>query len=139
LEVAALFAGIFLTMIPALDVLHARGRDLGLVEPWQFFWSTGLLSSFLDNAPTYLTFIAIAQSLGLPPEVAGVSHRVLAAISLGAVFMGANTYIGNGPNFMVRSIAEERGIKMPSFFGYMAYSGAVLIPVFLVITLVFFR
>jgi Na+/H+ antiporter NhaD/arsenite permease-like protein len=138
-EVAALFAGIFLTMLPALDVLHARGRDLGLTEPWQFFWSTGLLSSFLDNAPTYLTFVAIAQSLGLPPEVAGMSHRVLAAISAGAVFMGANTYIGNGPNFMVRSMAEERGIKMPSFLGYMAYSGAVLLPVFAIITLVFFR
>jgi Na+/H+ antiporter NhaD/arsenite permease-like protein len=138
-EVAALFAGIFLTMRPALDVLHAHGRDLGLVEPWQFFWSTGLLSSFLDNAPTYLTFVAIAQSLGLPPEVVGMSHRVLAAISTGAVFMGANTYIGNGPNFMVRSMAQERGIKMPSFGGYMLYSGAVLIPVFVVVTLVFFR
>jgi len=138
-EVAALFAGIFLTMVPALDILHARGRELGLTQPWHFFWSAGLLSSFLDNAPTYLTFLAIAQSLGLPAEVAGVSHRVLAAISAGAVFMGANTYIGNGPNFMVRSIAEERGIKMPSFLGYMAYSGAVLIPVFIVITLVFFR
>ena len=138
-EVAALFAGIFLTMLPALDVLHARGRDLGLTEPWQFFWGAGLLSSFLDNAPTYLTFVAIAQSLGLPPEVAGMSHRVLAAISAGAVFMGANTYIGNGPNFMVRSIAEERGVKMPSFGGYMLYSGAVLIPVFVIVTLVFFR
>ena len=138
-EVAALFAGIFLTMVPALDILHARGRELGLTQPWHFFWSAGLLSSFLDNAPTYLTFLAIAQSLGLPAEVAGVSHRVLAAISAGAVFMGANTYIGNGPNFMVRSIAEERGIKMPSFLGYMGYSGAVLIPVFVVITLVFFR
>ena len=138
-EVAALFAGIFLTMVPALDILHARGRELGLTQPWHFFWSAGLLSSFLDNAPTYLTFLAIAQSLGLPAEVAGVSHHVLAAISAGAVFMGANTYIGNGPNFMVRSIAEERGIKMPSFLGYMGYSGAVLIPVFVVITLVFFR
>jgi len=138
-EVAALFAGIFVTMLPALDVLHAHGRDLGLTEPWHFFWSAGLLSSFLDNAPTYLTFVAIAQSLGLPAEVAGMTHQVLAAISAGAVFMGANTYIGNGPNFMVRSIAEERGIKMPSFLGYMGYSGAVLIPVFIVITLVFFR
>jgi len=138
-EVAALFAGIFLTMLPALDVLHARGRDLGLTEPWHFFWAAGLLSSFLDNAPTYLTFVAIAQSLGLPPEVAGMSHRVLAAVSAGAVFMGANTYIGNGPNFMVRSIAQERGVAMPSFLGYMAYSGAVLIPVFVVVTLVFFR
>jgi len=138
-EVAALFAGIFVTMLPALDVLHAHGRDLGLTQPWHFFWSAGLLSSFLDNAPTYLTFVAIAQSLGLPAEVAGMTHQVLAAISAGAVFMGANTYIGNGPNFMVRSIAEERGVAMPSFLGYMAYSGAVLIPVFIVITLVFFR
>jgi len=138
-EVAALFAGIFVTMLPALDVLHAHGRDLGLTQPWHFFWSAGLLSSFLDNAPTYLTFVAIAQSLGLPAEVAGMTHQVLAAISAGAVFMGANTYIGNGPNFMVRSIAEERGVAMPSFLGYMAYSGAVLIPVFVVITLVFFR
>jgi Na+/H+ antiporter NhaD/arsenite permease-like protein len=138
IEVAALFAGIFLTMLPALDILHARGPALGLVAPWHFFWATGLLSSFLDNAPTYLTFVAVAQSLGLPREVVGVSHEVLAAISVGAVFMGANTYIGNGPNFMVKAIAEERGVKMPSFGGYMLYSGAVLIPVFVVMTLVFF-
>jgi Na+/H+ antiporter NhaD/arsenite permease-like protein len=138
-EVAALFAGIFLTMIPALDVLHARGPALGLTEPWHFFWGTGLLSSFLDNAPTYLTLLAVAQSLGLPPQVAGVSHEVLAAISAGAVFMGANTYIGNGPNFMVRTIAEERGVKMPSFGGYMLYSCTVLIPLFVVMTFVFFR
>jgi Na+/H+ antiporter NhaD/arsenite permease-like protein len=138
-EVAALFAGIFLTMLPALDILRAHGRALGLRQPWQFFWGTGLLSSFLDNAPTYLTFLAIAQSLGLPAQVAGVTHEVLAAISTGAVFMGANTYIGNGPNFMVRAIAEERGIKMPTFGGYMLYSGAVLLPVFGIVTLVFFR
>jgi Na+/H+ antiporter NhaD/arsenite permease-like protein len=137
-EVAALFAGIFLTMLPALDILHARGPELGLASPWQFFWATGLLSSFLDNAPTYLTFLAIAQSLGLRAEVVGVTHDVLAAISVGAVFMGANTYIGNGPNFMVRAIAEERGVKMPSFGAYMLYSGAVLIPIFAIITLVFF-
>lgn len=138
-EVAALFAGIFVTMLPALDILHARGAALRLVEPWQFFWASGLLSSFLDNAPTYLTFLAVAQSLGLPAQVAGVSHDVLAAISTGAVFMGANTYIGNGPNFMVRAIAEERGVAMPSFGGYMVYSGAVLLPVFVVMTFVFFR
>jgi Na+/H+ antiporter NhaD/arsenite permease-like protein len=137
-EVAALFAGIFLTMLPALDILHARGPALGIHEPWQFFWATGFLSSFLDNAPTYLTFVALAQSLGLRPEVVGVTHDVLAAISAGAVFMGANTYIGNGPNFMVMSIAKERGVRMPSFGGYMLYSGAVLIPVFVVVTLVFF-
>jgi Na+/H+ antiporter NhaD/arsenite permease-like protein len=139
LEVAALFAGIFLTMLPALDLLRARGAALGVREPWQFFWATGALSSFLDNAPTYLTFLALAQGLGLPPEVAGVSGRVLAAISLGAVFMGANTYIGNGPNFMVRSIAEQRGVTMPSFGGYMLYSLAVLIPTFVLVTLLFFR
>jgi Na+/H+ antiporter NhaD/arsenite permease-like protein len=138
-EVAALFAGIFLTMLPALDILHARGASLGLTTPRQFFWATGLLSSFLDNAPTYLTLLAVAQSLRLPPEVVGVTHEVLAAISAGAVFMGANTYIGNGPNFMVRAIAEERGVRMPSFGGYMLYSGAVLIPCFVLVTLVFFR
>ena len=137
LEVAALFAGIFVTMLPALDLLRARGAELGVREPWQFFWATGALSSFLDNAPTYLTFLALGQGLGLPAEVVGVSHRVLVAISLGAVFMGANTYIGNGPNFMVRTIAEERGVKMPSFGGYMLWSGVVLLPVFVLVTLVF--
>lgn len=137
-EVAALFAGIFLTMVPALEILHARGNSLGLVAPWHYFWATGLLSSVLDNAPTYLAFLAVAQSLGLPHEVVGVSHEVLAAISTGAVFMGANTYIGNGPNFMVRAIAEERGVRMPSFGGYMLYSGAVLLPLFVVMTFVFF-
>jgi Na+/H+ antiporter NhaD/arsenite permease-like protein len=139
LEVAALFAGIFVTMLPALDLLRARGAELGVREPWQFFWATGALSSFLDNAPTYLTFLALSQGLKLPADVAGVPNPILAAVSLGAVFMGANTYIGNGPNFMVRSIAEERGVKMPSFGGYMLYSGGVLVPVFLVVTLVFFR
>jgi Na+/H+ antiporter NhaD/arsenite permease-like protein len=139
LEVAALFAGIFVAMLPALDLLHARGAELGVREPWQFFWATGALSSFLDNAPTYLTFLALGQGLGLPAEVVGVPEKILVAISLGAVFMGANTYIGNGPNFMVRSIAEERGVAMPSFGGYMLYSGAVLLPVFVVVTLLFFR
>jgi Na+/H+ antiporter NhaD/arsenite permease-like protein len=138
LEVAALFAGIFVTMLPALHLLQARGAELGVREPWQFFWATGALSSFLDNAPTYLTFLALARSLHLPSEVVGVTHDLLRAISLGAVFMGANTYIGNGPNFMVRSIAEERGVKMPSFGGYMLYSVGVLIPVFVLVTLVFF-
>ena len=137
-EVAALFAGIFLTMIPALDILRAHGASLGVSTPRQFFWATGALSSFLDNAPTYLTFLTIAQSLDLPAEVVGVTHEVLIAISAGAVFMGANTYIGNGPNFMVRAIAEERGVRMPSFGGYMLYSAAVLIPCFLLVTLVFF-
>jgi Na+/H+ antiporter NhaD/arsenite permease-like protein len=138
LEVAALFAGIFVTMLPALHILQERGAELGVREPWQFFWATGALSSFLDNAPTYLTFLALARGLHLPADVVGVPNELLVAISLGAVFMGANTYIGNGPNFMVRAIAEERGVKMPSFGGYMLYSGAVLVPVFVLVTLVFF-
>ena len=137
-EVAAVFFGIFLTMIPALELLRARGGELGVREPWQFFWATGALSSFLDNAPTYLAFLALAQGLGLADEVVGVSHAVLTGISLGAVFMGANTYIGNAPNFMVKSIAEEAGVKMPSFFGYMAYSGSILLPLFVAATFLFF-
>jgi Na+/H+ antiporter NhaD/arsenite permease-like protein len=138
-EVAVLFFGIFLTMIPALELLHVRGGELGVREPWQFFWAAGTLSSFLDNAPTYLTFLALAQGLHLPNEVAGVSHVVLAAISVGSVAMGANSYIGNAPNFMVKSIAEEAKVPMPSFFGYMLYSGAILVPLFVLVTLLFFR
>ena len=138
-EVAVVFLGLFLTMMPALDLLQVRGAGLGIREPWHFFWATGLLSSFLDNAPTYVAFLALAQGQSTTAEVAGVSHVVLAAISLGAVFMGANTYIGNGPNFMVRAIAESRGVKMPGVGGYMLYSGAVLIPIFVLITVVFFR
>lgn len=150
-EVAVIFAGIFAAMIPALAILEARGAELGLSRPWHFFWTAGALSSFLDNAPTYLTFTSTAQGyLGLHElsaltgtqvvGAAGYSPSVfLSAISTGAVFMGANSYIGNAPNFMVKSIAESAGVRMPSFFGYMAYSGAVLIPVFIVITLVFFR
>jgi len=137
-EVAVLFAGIFLTMMPALEILRARGGELGVREPWQFFWASGILSSLLDNAPTYLTFLALAQGLGLAREVVDVPHAVLAAISVGAVSMGANSYIGNAPNFMVKSIAEERGVKMPSFFGYMVYSGSILLPLFVVVTVVFF-
>ena len=137
-EVAVIFLGIFATMIPALDLLRVRGAELRIHEPWQFFWATGVLSSFLDNAPTYLTFLALAQGRGLAPEVVQVPHAILAAISLGAVFMGANSYIGNGPNFMVRSIAEGRGVRMPSFGGYMLYSGCVLLPVFSLVTWVFF-
>ena len=137
-EVAVLFLGIFLTMIPALEMLHARGGELGVREPWQFFWATGVLSSFLDNAPTYLTFLALAQGLGLPGEVVGMPHVILAGISVGAVAMGANTYIGNAPNFMVKAIAEAAGVRMPSFFGYMAYSGAVLLPLFVIVTILFF-
>ncbi len=145
-EVAVLFAGIFATMIPALVLLNARGGELGLTQPWQFFWATGLLSSFLDNAPTYLTFASTASAL-MGTEAANLSQLIatdqgsnlLVAISLGAVFMGANTYIGNGPNFMVKAIAEQGGVRMPGFFGYMAYSGAILIPVFVAVTFVFLR
>ena len=137
-EVAVLFAGIFLTMIPALELLRMRGGEFGVREPWHFFWAAGILSSFLDNAPTYLTFLALGQGLGLAREVVDVPHTILAAISVGAVSMGANSYIGNAPNFMVKSIAEQQGVKMPSFFGYMVYSGAVLVPLFVVVTVVFF-
>jgi Na+/H+ antiporter NhaD/arsenite permease-like protein len=159
-EVAVLFAGIFVTMAPALLILNAWGQGqrevlghgFGLHAPWQFFWATGTLSSFLDNAPTYLTFAATAAGLeGVAAEgrylaqllahteAGGIGPRLLMAISCGAVFMGANTYIGNGPNFMVKAIAEENGVRMPSFFRYMAYSGAILLPLFAVVTIVFFR
>jgi len=138
-EVAVLFFGIFLTMIPALELLRVRGSELGVREPWQFFWASGILSSFLDNAPTYLTFLALGQGLGLAREIVGVPEAILAAISVGSVAMGANSYIGNAPNFMVKAIAEEAGVRMPSFFGYMAYSIGVLIPLFVVVTLLFFR
>ena len=139
IEVAVLFFGIFLTMIPALEMLRTRGGELGVREPWQFFWATGTLSSFLDNAPTYLVFLALAQGLGLADEVVGVPHAILAAISMGAVFMGANTYIGNAPNFMVKAIAEAARVRMPSFFGYMLYSGAILLPLFAAVTWLFLR
>jgi len=144
-EVAILFAGIFITMEPLLLWLSLHGPSLGITKPYQFFWATGLLSSFLDNAPTYLTFFSLAESVTRSavasslPAIAGVRVDLLRAISCGAVFMGANTYIGNGPNFMVKSIAEEQGVRVPHFLGYMMYSGMILIPVFLLVTLVFFR
>ena len=137
-EVAVLFFGIFLTMIPALELLRLRGGELAVREPWQFFWASGALSSFLDNAPTYLTFLALGQGLRLADEIVGMPQAILAAISVGSVAMGANTYIGNAPNFMVKSIAEEAGVPMPSFFGYMLYSGGILLPLFFVVTHVFF-
>jgi len=141
-EVAYLFIGIFTTMIPALMLLNARGGELGLDSPLAYFWVTGTLSAFLDNAPTYLTFLATAMgSLGIDQAVdmtvAGQPENILRGISLGAVFMGAMTYIGNGPNFMVKAIAEGAGIKMPSFFGYLAYSVVILLPVFFLMTLIF--
>jgi Na+/H+ antiporter NhaD/arsenite permease-like protein len=148
-EVAVLFAGIFVTMVPALMILNARGPELGLTRPWQLFWATGVLSSFLDNAPTYLTFAAtVCGTMGVSVDSPGylgrllaqgpAAHAALAAVATGAVFMGANTYIGNGPNFMVKAIAEEAGVKMPSFFGYMAWSIAILIPTFIAVTFLFF-
>lgn len=137
-EVAVLFLGIFLTMIPALELLHLRGGELGVRQPWHFFWASGTLSSFLDNAPTYLTFLALGQGLRAGNDVVGVPNAILVAISVGSVAMGANTYIGNAPNFMVKSIAEEAKVRMPSFFGYMLYSGGVLIPLFVAVTFLFF-
>ncbi len=158
-EVAYLFAGIFMTIVPALALLRAgsEGKLAFIMEtvkdPWHYFWVTGILSSFLDNAPTYLTFFNSALgSLNLTePQVhsilTGAVHSpvgnefvfLLKAISAGAVFFGANTYIGNAPNFMVRSIAEENKIKMPSFFGYMIWSVGILGPLFVAVTFVFFK
>jgi Na+/H+ antiporter NhaD/arsenite permease-like protein len=145
-EVAALFLGIFVTMIPALEILHAQAAALNVKTPSQFFWFSGGLSSFLDNAPTYLTFASMASGLvgGTVENLgallrSGLGTSLLAAISCGSVFMGANTYIGSGPNFMVKSIAEHHEIKMPSFFGYMVYSCAILIPLFIIETVLFFR
>lgn len=139
-EVAVLFAGIFATMVPALILLKQHATALPIHQPWQFFWLTGLISSFLDNAPTYLTFFTLGQGehLAASEMIQGVPVLVLKAVSCGAVLMGANTYIGNGPNFMVKAIADQMGTKTPSFLGYMAYSGAILAPLFLILTLLFF-
>ncbi len=147
-EVAKLFAGIFICIIPVLAMLQA-GREgpfaalVGLVtrpdgspDNAAYFWLTGLLSSFLDNAPTYLVFFQLAG--GDPVQLMGPLSKTLEAISIGAVFMGANTYIGNAPNFMVYAIARSAGVNMPSFFGYMLWSGAILIPLFAILTVVFF-
>jgi Na+/H+ antiporter NhaD/arsenite permease-like protein len=149
LEVAKLFAGIFVCIVPVLAIL-AAGKG-GAAAPLvalvtnpdgspnnvMYFWLTGALSSFLDNAPTYLVFFELAG--GNPQELMGKLAITLAAISTGAVYMGANTYIGNAPNFMVYAIAKDMGVKMPSFFGYMLWSGAILIPIFVLVTFVFFR
>jgi Na+/H+ antiporter NhaD/arsenite permease-like protein len=149
LEVAKLFAGIFLTIVPVIAMLKAGTegpfgaivravtRPDGQPDPAMYFWATGILSSFLDNAPTYLVFF---NSAGGDAAVLMTTHAAtLAAISAGAVFMGANTYIGNAPNLMVKAIAEDRGVRMPSFFGYMLWSGAILVPLFIVQTFIFFR
>jgi Na+/H+ antiporter NhaD/arsenite permease-like protein len=148
-EVAILFAGIFVTIIPPLAILKAGSNGalaelVGLVngaggQPNDagYFWLTGLLSSFLDNAPTYLVFFNVAG--GDSQALMGPLASTLLAISAGAVFFGALTYIGNAPNFIVKSICEERGIRMPSFFGYIVWSGAILLPLFALVTLIFFR
>ena len=147
-EVAKLFAAIFLTIIPAIAIL--RAGNAGVLAPLValvsdptgapnnvlYFWVTGMLSSVLDNAPTYLVFFNVAG--GNPTELMGPLANTLTAISAGAVFMGAMTYIGNAPNFMIKSIAEVRGVKMPSFIGYMGWSTAILLPVFGLLTIMFF-
>jgi Na+/H+ antiporter NhaD/arsenite permease-like protein len=138
LEVAALFIGIFICMQPALAILNERGASLGIETPRAFFWITGGLSSVLDNAPTYLVFFQTAQAMeSSGPVMAGVDVGRLTGISLGAVFLGAMTYIGNGPNFMVKAIAEQTGVRMPSFFGYLTYSLGVLLPVLAVVSFLF--
>ena len=153
-EVAVLFLGIFTTMTPALAYLKAHAADLGLTSAWHFYYATGLLSSFLDNTPTAVAFHGVAS--GLPESlaaasagivdgtldgvkfVAGVPEILLKAISLGAVMFGAMTYIGNGPNFMVKAIAEENNVRMPSFFGYMIkFSLIILLPVYIIVQLIF--
>ncbi len=148
-EVAKLFFGIFITMAPVLLMLKAGEQGAfaalarlvvladGTPDNSMYFWLTGGLSSFLDNAPTYLVFFNLAG--GDPLTLAGALAPTLTAISAGAVFMGANSYIGNAPNFMVKAIAEERGVVMPSFFGYMLWSGLILLPLFGLMTWVFFR
>ncbi len=147
LEVAALFIGIFIAMQIPLEVLQASGAQITAImsEPWQYFWATGGLSSFLDNAPTYVVFFQLSQEMDpsglemLTLDGGGqIPTTLLVAVSLGAVFMGAMTYLGNGPNFMVKAIAEQSGIRMPSFFGYMfKYSLPILIPIFLIVTVLF--
>lgn len=148
-EVAKLFAAIFICMAPVLSILRAglEGAAAPLVAltsdaagepiPWVYFWLTGGLSSFLDNAPTYLVFFYLAG--GDPAHLMGPGALILAAISCGAVFMGANSYIGNAPNFMVKAIVEEQGVRMPSFFGYCAWAVAILVPLFILMTFIFFR
>lgn len=145
MEVAILFFGIFVTMTPALAYLNAHASSLGFTHPWQFYYATGALSSFLDNTPTAVAFHSVAS--GLTPEqvaifgghvAAGVPELLLRAICVAAVFFGSMTYIGNGPNFMVKAIAEENGVKMPSFFGYIfKFAILVLLPVYVIVQLIF--
>jgi Na+/H+ antiporter NhaD/arsenite permease-like protein len=151
IEVAAVFVGVFVTMVPAMSFLAERGTTLGITKPWQFFWASGALSSVLDNAPTYLTFASlatgVANGLGggaLSPDNLGalavhpIGRDLLTAVSCGAVLMGAVTYMGNGPNFMVKAIAEQHRVRMPSFFGYTLWSFLILIPIFGIVSHIFF-
>ncbi len=143
LEIAVVFIGIFITMTPTLIYLTENASSLGICQAHQFYYITGALSAFLDNAPTAVAFYGIAQGLvhsgAAVAEVAGIPAIFLSAISIGAVFFGAMTYIGNGPNFMVKSIAEEEGIKMPSFFAYiLKFSLIVLLPIYVLVQLIFF-
>ncbi len=149
-EVAVVFAGIFATMIPALALLQAHGESIGLSQPWHYFWASGLLSAFLDNAPTYLAFASVVQGQVGAATVGGLTASQIVpglefspadfftAISCGAVMMGAMTYLGNAPNFTVRAIAEHSGLRMPSFLGFIGYASVVLIPIFAIVTVVFF-
>ncbi len=143
LEVACLFVGIFGAMIPALTLLEAKGASMAISAPWQYYWVSGILSGFLDNAPTYVTFVTLAASkTGLSADnllqLSLQQPHLLAAISCGSVMMGALSYIGNGPNFMVKAIAEHARIKMPSFGGYMVWSGMILVPIYILTTFLFF-
>jgi Na+/H+ antiporter NhaD/arsenite permease-like protein len=149
-EVAVVFVGVFVTMVPAMSFLAERGASLGITKPWQFFWASGALSSVLDNAPTYLTFASLATGVAggaggaLSPDNLGLlaahplGQSLLTAVSCGSVMMGAVTYMGNGPNFMVKAIAEQHHVRMPSFFGYAAWSFAILIPIFGIVSGIFF-
>ena len=143
IEVAVLFIGIFITMTPALVFLNDNAAALGISTPREFFYTAGILSSFLDNAPTAVAFHTVAEGLPIAegtPIVAGVAEPLLRAIALGAVLFGAMTYIGNGPNFMVKAIAEESGVKMPSFFGYIfKFSIPVLLVVYVAMQFIFMR
>jgi len=148
-EVGKLFAGIFLTIIPVIAILRAGSAGAmaplvalvsgpgGAPDNAMYFWMTGALSSFLDNAPTYLVFFNLAG--GDAQALMGPLSTTLTAISAGAVFMGANTYIGNAPNFMVMAVAASRGVRMPSFFGYMLWSALLLLPLFALLTFLFFK
>ena len=145
-EVACIFLGIFITVQVPVEILKINGADLGLDTPLKYFWATGIFSSILDNAPTYLIFFETAGTLSATGPMLGnlqtattaISIPILAAISCGAVFMGALTYIGNGPNFMVKSLAEQAGVKMPGFMGYLGYSLLILLPVFALLSFIFF-